>query len=179
MATEKAYFATGCFWCTEAIFQKLKGVTRVTPGYSGGEVADPTYEEVCTGTTGHAECIEIEFNPEAISYSQLLEIFWYTHDPTTLNRQGNDIGTQYRSAIFFLNETQREQAEQSKQALESSHAYDSPIVTEITQFEKFYPAEDYHKDYFTKNPDQGYCQVIISPKVTEFRQKYLNLLRED
>src|ERR1700683_3504021 len=146
--TDTATFGTGCFWCTEAVFQELKGVYKVTSGYSGGTVKNPSYEDVCTGTTGHAECLQIIYDPKVISFDELLEVFWESHDPTTLNRQGNDVGTQYRSAIFFHNEEQREKAEHYKAELIRNKAYDKPIVTEITAFSVFYPAEDYHQNYY-------------------------------
>src|SRR6476469_8132050 len=158
---DTAYFGTGCFWCTEAIFQRLKGVVKVTSGYSGGTVPNPTYEEVCTGTTGHAEACQVVYNPSVISYDELLEVFWKTHDPTTLNRQGNDVGTQYRSVIFYMNPSQKEKAEHYKAALDKSGAFNNPIVTAIEPYRNFYSAENYHQDYFDQNGGQPYCRFVI------------------
>ena len=172
MALSKATFGNGCFWCTEAIFQRVKGVHSVVSGYTGGKVKNPTYREVCFGRTGHAEAIEITYDPAVVSYEELLEIFWKTHDPTTLNRQGNDVGTQYRSAVFYHDETQRELAEHYKQKLDASGVFDNPIVTEITPASVFYPAEDYHQNYFNENGEQPYCRVIIQPKVEKFKQVF-------
>ncbi len=169
---ELAILAGGCFWCTEAIFKRLKGVLRVTPGYAGGEVENPSYEQVSSGSTGHAEAIEIEFNPKEISFDQLLEVFWQLHDPTTMNRQGNDVGTQYRSAIFYCNETQKKVAEQSKQKIEASGMYKDPIVTEIRPFKNFYAAEDYHQDFYDRNRDYPYCNVIIDPKIKKLYKNF-------
>ena len=176
--TETATFGTGCFWCTEAIFQELEGVTKVTSGYSGGHVPNPTYKEVCTGTTGHAECIQVEFDPSKISYDELLEAFWKSHDPTTLNRQGNDIGTQYRSAIFYHNEEQKETAEKYKAELDASGAFDKPIVTEISPFTIFYRAEAYHQDYYNENGSQPYCTFVIRPKLEKFRKVFKEKLKK-
>ncbi|MFP4329354.1 MAG: peptide-methionine (S)-S-oxide reductase MsrA [Alkalispirochaetaceae bacterium] len=161
--TQKATLGGGCFWCLEAVYKRIDGVEEVTSGYAGGEVKDPTYREVCTGRTGHAEVVEITFDPEKISYEQILDLFWEAHDPTTLNRQGADVGTQYRSAIFYHNPEQKEIALQSKE--KAQEQFKDPIVTEITELETFYPAEDYHQDYFDLNPDAGYCRVIIAPKL--------------
>ncbi len=161
-------FGTGCFWCTEAVFQQLKGVTNVVSGYSGGHMENPSYEQVSTGRTGHAEVCQIEFDPDKISFEELLEVFFKTHDPTTLNRQGNDVGTQYRSVIFYHSEEQREIAERAKRNLETSKTFKAPIVTEITAFSRFYPAESYHWNYFRNNPNQGYCRSVIAPKVQKF-----------
>ncbi len=169
---EIATFGTGCFWCTEAVFQQLKGVTSVVSGYSGGHVENPSYDEVTTGLTGHAEVCQIEFNPDIISFDELLEVFFNTHDPTTLNRQGNDFGPQYRSVIFYHNEVQREIAERIKNELEANRIFKKPIVTEITAFTKFYPAEDYHQNYFRNNPDQGYCRYVIAPKLDKFEKVF-------
>ena len=177
-ATQIATFANGCFWCTEAIFKRLKGVKSVLPGYSGGVVENPSYDEVCTGKTGHAESIQIEFDPTVISYEKILDIFWHTHDPTTLNRQGNDVGTQYRSAIFYHDQKQKEIAETSKRDLEKTGVYKNPIVTEITPFKNFYIAEDYHKDYYEKHQDAPYCSFVINPKVHKLIQKYGNDLED-
>jgi len=175
---EIATFGNGCFWCTEAIFQNLNGVEEVTSGYSGGHVDNPTYKQVCTGTTGHAEVIHIKYDPAVISYDELLEVFWKTHDPTTPNRQGNDVGPQYRSAVFYHNEEQKEKAEKYKQELNAAGAYDAPIVTEITAFEKFYPAEDYHQNYFNLNGSQPYCSFVIRPKVEKFEQVFKDKLKK-
>jgi peptide-methionine (S)-S-oxide reductase len=175
--TDTATFGTGCFWCTEAVFQELKGVIKVTSGYSGGKMADPSYEEVCSGTTGHAECLQIVYDPSIITFNELLEVFWKSHDPTTLNRQGNDVGTQYRSAIFYHNEEQRQKAEHYKAELDKSGAYDKPIVTEITPFTKFYPAEDYHQNYYNTHGSEPYCYLVIRPKVEKFERVFKNKLK--
>jgi peptide-methionine (S)-S-oxide reductase len=177
--TDTATFGTGCFWCTEAVFQELKGVIKVTSGYSGGHVTKPSYEEVCSGTTGHAECLQIVYDPSVVSFDELLEVFWEAHDPTTLNRQGNDVGTQYRSAIFYHNDEQQKKAEHYKAELEKSHAYDKPIVTEITAFAKFYPAEDYHQDYYRLHGSQPYCHLVIRPKVEKFEKAFKNKLKKN
>ena len=176
-AYEQATLGAGCFWCVEAIFQDLRGVERVESGFSGGHVKNPAYREVVNGATGHAEVCHITFDPEVIRFDELLEVFWTTHDPTTLNRQGNDVGTQYRSAIFYHNEEQKKIAEQSKQEF-APQLWEDPIVTEITPFEAFYPAEDYHQDYFSQNPNQGYCRVVIAPKVAKFRKKFEGKLKD-
>ncbi len=175
--TEIATIAGGCFWCTEAVFSELKGVQKVQPGYSGGRLQNPTYEQVCSDSTGHAEAIQVTFDPKIISYKDLLRIFFSVHDPTTLNRQGNDVGTQYRSAIFYHDQEQKEAAEQVMKAVSDEKIWGGPLVTELVPFTAFYPAEDYHKDYFKRNPNQGYCQVIIAPKVSKFRKHYLNMLK--
>lgn len=175
---DTATFGTGCFWCTEAIFERVNGVVSVISGYSGGNIANPTYEEVCEGTTGHAECTQITFDPSIISYDELLEIFWKTHDPTTLNRQGNDVGTQYRSVIFYHNNEQKQKAEYYKQKLTDEKIWDKPIVTEITKFEKFYPAENYHQEYYENNPNQGYCVYVITPKVEKFEKIFKDKLKK-
>ena len=167
-----ATFGGGCFWCTEAIFRRLQGVASVVSGYSGGEAASPTYEQVCSGKSGHAEVIQVEFDPETIAYRDLLEVFWHTHDPTTPNRQGADVGTQYRSVIFYHDEAQRETAEQLKGELTASGEFSAEIVTEIVPFEQFHAAEDYHQDYFAINPRQPYCAAVISPKVAKFLKRY-------
>lgn len=169
---EFATFGTGCFWCTEAVFQQLKGVKSVISGFSGGHIENPSYEQVITGITGHAEVCQIEFNPEQISFEDLLEVFFETHDPTTLNRQGNDFGPQYRSAIFYHTEEQKEIAERVKSSNDASGNWKNPIVTEITAFDKFYPAEDYHQNYFRNNPNQGYCRYVIAPKVQKFEKVF-------
>jgi peptide-methionine (S)-S-oxide reductase len=175
---QKATFGEGCFWCSEAVFQQLRGVKSVVSGYSGGSVENPSYEDVCTGRTGHAEVIQINFDPSVISFADLLKVFWQTHDPTTLNRQGHDTGTQYRSAIFYHNDEQRRVAEQYKQQLDASKVFASPIVTEITPFKIFYPAEKYHQDYFKLNPSQSYCQFVIRPKVEKFNKDFKAMLKD-
>lgn len=176
---ETATFGAGCYWCVEAIFQNLKGVVKVEPGFSGGTVKNPAYEEVCTGTTGHAEVAQITFDPKIISYSQLLDVFWHTHDPTTLNRQGEDIGTQYRSVIFYHNDEQKRIAEESKKKTDSSGLWDAPIVTEIVPFTEFYPAPDYHQNYYNNNSNKPYCSLVIAPKLKKFLKEYKNLLKEE
>ncbi|OLS23961.1 MAG: Peptide methionine sulfoxide reductase MsrA [Candidatus Thorarchaeota archaeon AB_25] len=165
-------FGSGCFWCTEAVFQQLKGVETVVSGYSGGHVENPSYEQVTTGRTGHAEVCQIQFDPGQISFEDILEVFFSTHDPTTLNRQGNDVGTQYRSAIFYHSEEQRETAERVKAELDKSGTWKNPIVTEIVPFEKFYQAEGYHQNYFRNNPNQGYCRMVIAPKLDKFEKVF-------
>ncbi|MFA7446410.1 MAG: peptide-methionine (S)-S-oxide reductase MsrA [Flavobacteriaceae bacterium] len=175
---EKATLAGGCFWCTETVFSSLEGVESVTSGYTGGVTENPTYKEVCTGTTGHAEAIEIVFNPNVISYNELLEIFFATHNPTTLNRQGGDIGTQYRSEIFYHNQEQKQQAEDFIALLVSEKIFDDPIVTQISEATAFYKAEDYHRDYFNQNPDQPYCQAVINPKVKKFKATFARKLKK-
>jgi peptide-methionine (S)-S-oxide reductase len=177
--TEIATLANGCFWCTEAIFRRLKGVKSVLPGYSGGIEDNPSYEEVCTGKTGHTESIQIEFDPEVIPFEKILDIFWHTHDPTTLNRQGNDVGTQYRSAIFYHDERQKEIAEKSKKEIEQEAVYKDPIVTEITPFKLFYPAESYHKDYYEKHQDAPYCNFVIDPKIHKLLKHFGNDVRDE
>ena len=176
---ETVILANGCFWCTEAIFNRLKGVTSVVPGYAASQVENPSYKEVCTGRTGAAEATQITYDPSIISYDTLLEIFWHTHDPTTLNRQGNDIGTQYRSAIFYQNDEQKQDALASKEALERSGTYKKAVVTEIVPFSNFYPAEDYHKDYYDKNRSQGYCMFVIDPKVKKLLKEYKNVVKDE
>lgn len=177
--TDTATFGTGCFWCTEAIFQELKGVLKTVSGYSGGTVANPSYEDVCTGTTGHAESLQIIYDPSVITYDELLEVFWESHDPTSLNRQGNDAGTQYRSAIFYHNAEQKQKAEHYKEELNKSGAYDKPIVTEITAYTKFYPAENYHQDYYRTHGSQPYCYLVIKPKVEKFEKVFKNKLKKN
>lgn len=172
MKTETAVFGGGCFWCTEAIFKRIKGVVSVKPGYAGGHVKCPTYYQVCSGTTGHAEVIQVEFDPALIRYEDLLEVFWQAHDPTTKNRQGNDVGTQYRSIILYKNEKERIQAKKSLKMANNSGEYRKPIVTEIKPLDAFFEAEDYHHDYFKMNPNQPYCRVVISPKVEHFFEKF-------
>jgi peptide-methionine (S)-S-oxide reductase len=175
--SKTAVFAGGCFWCTEAVFSQLKGVKSVVSGYSGGKVANPTYEQVCSGRTGHAECTQITYDPDRVTFAELLEVFWMTHDPTTLNRQGADSGTQYRSAIFYLDEGQKQEALSYKAKLEKEKIWNNPIVTEIVKFEKFYPAEDYHQEYYENNPNQGYCRIVITPKVDKFRKIFKDKLK--
>jgi peptide-methionine (S)-S-oxide reductase len=177
--SEIATFANGCFWCSEAIFERLKGVKSVLPGYSGGIVENPSYDQVCTGKTGHAESIQIEFDPKVLPFEKILDIFWHTHDPTTLNRQGNDVGTQYRSAIFYHNQKQKEIAEKSKRDLEKDGVYKDSIVTEITPFREFYVAEDYHKNYYDNHQNAPYCNFIIDPKVRKLLMKYGNHVKEE
>jgi len=168
---EKATFGAGCFWCVEAVFQLVGGVTSVISGYSGGKMENPSYEAVCGGDTGHAEVCQITFDPAKVTYEELLDVFWRTHDPTTVNRQGNDTGTQYRSAVFYHSAAQKAAAEAKKLELDSSGKFSSPIVTEITPFTDFYPAEKYHQNYFNLNPDAPYCRVIIEPKLRKFQQE--------
>ena len=175
---ETATLAGGCFWCLEAVFNRLRGVDRVESGYAGGHVPNPSYRAVCTGSTGHAEVVQVDYNPQDISYRDLLEVFFATHDPTTLNRQGHDVGTQYRSAIFYHNDAQKQDAERVIAELTAQKTFDDPIVTEVVPLEKFYPAEDYHREYYDRNPEQPYCQVVISPKVSKLRQKYAEKLKE-
>jgi peptide-methionine (S)-S-oxide reductase len=174
---EVATLAGGCFWCLEAIYDDLRGVKDVVSGYSGGHFPDPTYEQVCSGTTGHAEVVQVTFDPKEISFKEILEVFFSIHNPTTLNRQGADVGTQYRSAIFYHSQKQKETAEQVIHEIEAAKIWDLPIVTELTPFSDFYPAEDYHQEYFEKNPYQPYCQVVIAPKVAKFRKQNLERLK--
>ena len=174
-----ATFANGCFWCTEAIFARLDGVKSVIPGYSGGIIENPSYEQVCTGTTGHAEVAQIEFEPNVISFEKLLDVFWHTHDPTTLNRQGNDVGTQYRSAIFYHNDEQKQIAEKSKKEFEDRQVFGDPIVTEIIPLIKFYPAEEYHKKYYEQNKDVPYCRFVIEPKVEKMLTQSSGALKSE
>jgi len=176
---DTATLAGGCFWCTEAIFNRLKGVISVVSGYAASQVENPSYQEVCTGRTGAAEAVQITYDPSIISYDTLLEIFWHTHEPTTLNRQGNDVGTQYRSAIFYSNDEQKQIALALKEALEKSGAYNKPIVTEIVPFTNFYPAEDYHRDYYDRNRSQGYCMFVIDPKVKKLLKEYKQVLKDE
>ena len=163
----------GCFWCVEAVFQRIEGVLSVKPGYAGGDIKNPTYKQICTGNTGHAEVAKIEFDPEKITYSQILNVFWQSHDPTTLNRQGNDVGTQYRSVIFFHDESQREIAEKSKIDADKSGYWDNKIVTEITLLNNYYDAEDYHDNYYSNNPNQPYCLFVIKPKLDKLEKQGL------
>lgn len=175
---KQATFGSGCFWCVEAIYRQFKGVEKVVPGYSGGHTKNPTYKEVCTEETGHAEVVQIDYNDEVISFEELLEVFFQTHDPTTLNRQGADVGARYRSSIFFHNEKQEEISERVIRELEVVGAYDNPIVTEVAPFKKFYEAEDYHKNYFERNSDQGYCQAVVRPKVEKFKKVFKGRLKQ-
>lgn len=170
--------ASGCFWCTEAIFKRVNGVISVVSGYSGGSVDNPTYDEVCTGRTGHAEAVQVQYDPKIISLENILEIYWYTHDPTTPNRQGNDVGTQYRSAVFYHSPNQKEIALKVKNDLENKHVYSNPIVTEITSFSNFYQAEEYHKDYYDNNRSAPYCNYVIDPKVTKLLTKFSSNLKD-
>ncbi|MDY6801615.1 MAG: peptide-methionine (S)-S-oxide reductase MsrA [Bacteroidota bacterium] len=172
-----ATFGSGCFWCTEAIFDKVEGVESAVSGYSGGKVKNPTYKEVCTGNTGHAEVVQIIYNPEIITYKDLLEIFWEMHDPTTLNRQGADVGTQYRSVIFYHTNEQKEIAETYKKKLNEAKVYKNPIVTEITQFESFYKAENHHQEYYENNKSQPYCSFVITPKLEKFKKVFQDKLK--
>jgi peptide-methionine (S)-S-oxide reductase len=179
-ATDTATFANGCFWCTEAIFEQLEGVISATSGYTDGHVVNPTYKEVCSGETGHAECLQIVYDPKKISFDELLEVFWKTHDPTTLNRQGADVGTQYRSGIYYHNAEQKEKAEKYKAELDKSGAFDNPIVTEIKPFSIFYSAEDYHQAYFENNENQNpYCKMVVRPKVDKFKKVFKDKLKKD
>jgi peptide-methionine (S)-S-oxide reductase len=170
--TEVATLAGGCFWCLEAIFKEVDGVENVTSGYTGGTTVNPTYREVCTDTTGHAEAVQLAFNPGEICYREILQVFFSVHDPTTLNRQGGDMGTQYRSAIFYHDDRQRATAEALIKELEETHLWKKPIVTQVVPLEKFYPAEHYHREYFLRHPEQSYCQVVISPKISKFRKQW-------
>ena len=175
--TEVATLGAGCFWCVDTIFRELRGVTKVVSGYAGGTREYPSYEQVCTGATGHAEVVQISFNPSVISYRDLLDVFFTVHDPTTLNRQGADVGTQYRSAIFAHTPEQRHIAEGAIADITAQKLWDDPIVTQVVDATEFYPAEDYHQDYYTNNPNQGYCRMVIAPKVAKFRSKYLAKLQ--
>jgi peptide-methionine (S)-S-oxide reductase len=174
---EVATLGGGCFWCTEAVFSNLKGVESVESGYSGGTVPRPSYEQVCTGTTGHAEAVQVTFDPKVLSLHDLLTVFFTTHDPTTLNRQGNDSGTQYRSVVFYRDAAQKATTEQVIKELEAEHLYRKPFVTQVVPFTEFYPAEEYHRDYFARNPERAYCQLVIAPKVAKFRSKYADRLK--
>ena len=178
MATDVATLAGGCFWCLEAVFDDLEGVTDVVSGYSGGHVPNPTYKHVCTGETGHAEVVQIRFDPDVISYQDLLRVFFAIHDPTTLNRQGGDIGTQYRSAIFYHTPEQKIGAEETIAELTAARLWDRPIVTEVAAFQAFYSAEEYHQEYFRRNPVQPYCQAVVAPKVAKFRKQYIQRLKK-
>ena len=175
---EVATLAGGCFWCMEAVFDELKGVESVESGYSGGHVQRPSYSQVCAGDTGHAEVVQVTFDPEVLSYKDLLTVFFTIHDPTTLNRQGNDVGTQYRSVIFYHNEQQKNIAEEVIREIGAAKIWDDPLVTELTPFGQFFIAEDYHQEYFKKNPFQGYCRAVIAPKVTKFRHNFTDRLKK-
>jgi len=177
MGYQVATLAGGCFWCLEAVYDQLKGVQSVESGYSGGHIPNPTYKAVCNGTTGHAEAVQIRFDPQEITYKDLLDVFFTIHDPTTLNRQGNDAGTQYRSAIFTHDEEQKAIAEQTIAEVNGTHVWPRPIVTQVVPLDKFYVAEDYHQEYFANNANQPYCQVVVAPKVAKFRKHYLEKLK--
>ena len=178
MNTQVATLAGGCFWCLEAVFEQLRGVTKIASGYSGGHVPHPSYQAVCTGTTGHAEVVQVTFDADEVSFRDLLEVFFTLHDPTTLDRQGGDIGTQYRSGIFYHDADQRRVAEEVIRELEAEHVFDDPIVTEVEPLKAFYPAEEYHREYYRRNPDQPYCRAVIAPKVAKLRSKYLARLKQ-
>jgi peptide-methionine (S)-S-oxide reductase len=175
---QTATLAGGCFWCLEAVFDEVKGVESVESGYAGGKVANPSYRDVCTGTTGHAEVVQIKFDPQVVTYKNILNVFFGIHDPTTLNRQGADSGTQYRSAIFYHDDEQKAVAEQLIKELNSQHIWDKPIVTEVTKLDKFYMAEDYHQEYFANNPFQPYCMAVVAPKVSKFRKHFMEMLKK-
>ena len=177
MTTAKATFGGGCFWCVEAAFKEIEGVESVTSGYAGGDTEDPTYREVCSGTTGHAEVVQLEYDPSAVSYEELLEVFFTVHDPTQLNRQGPDVGSQYRSIILPHDEEQRETAESYVAALDEEGGYDDDVVTEVEPLDTFYPAEEYHQDYFEKNPDDAYCSMHARPKITKVRRKFREMVK--
>ena len=175
--SEQATLAGGCFWCLEAVYDQLRGVENVDSGYAGGRRPNPTYEQVCTGTTGHAEVVQITYDPQQITYRDLLDVFFTIHDPTTLNRQGGDVGTQYRSAIYYHDDEQKRIAEEKIRELEAIKTWDDPIVTEVKPLAEFYPAEAYHKDYFERNPTQGYCNAVIAPKVSKARKQFMDRLK--
>jgi len=175
---ETATLGAGCFWCVEAVFDDLKGVESVESGYSGGHLANPTYQQVCSETTGHAEVAQVNFDPNIISFKEILQVFFAVHDPTTLNRQGNDVGSSYRSAIFYHDENQKQIAEETIKEVEAEDVYDNPIVTEVAPFDKFYIAENYHQEYFANNPSQPYCAAVVAPKVAKFRQKFVDRLKK-
>jgi peptide-methionine (S)-S-oxide reductase len=178
VSLEAATLAGGCFWCLEAVFREVDGIENVVSGYTGGTSINPTYEQVCTGETGHAEAVQVSFNPSRISYREILEIFFSVHDPTTLNRQGPDVGTSYRSAVFYHNERQKAVVEELIGELNKAHLWEKPIVTQIVPLDIFYPAEDYHREYFSRHPEQAYCQTVISPKVNKFRKKWTERLKK-
>jgi peptide-methionine (S)-S-oxide reductase len=175
---ETATLGGGCFWCLEAVYDDLRGVESVVSGYAGGHVPNPSYERVCAGTTGHAEVVQITFDPAEVSFRELLDVFFTIHDPTTLNRQGGDVGTQYRSAVFYHDDEQKRVAEEAIRDLEAEAVWENPVVTQVVPFTEFYPAEDYHQEYFARNPRAGYCQVVIEPKVSKFRKQYLSRLKK-
>jgi peptide-methionine (S)-S-oxide reductase len=177
--TALATLGGGCFWCTEAVFLRVRGVKKVVSGYTGGTKKNPTYKDICTGLTGHAEVIQIEYDPSVVTFEQILDVFFYTHDPTTKNRQGADVGTQYRSAVFYHDQTQKETTEKVIAELNKSGDFDNPIVTTIEELKVFYPAEDYHQDYFSQNPSNPYCMAVVGPKVSKFRKRYKELLKKD
>ena len=176
--SETATLGAGCFWCVEAVFDDLRGVESVESGYSGGHTENPTYREVCSETTGHAEVVNVTFNPQEISFKEILQVFFSVHDPTTLNRQGNDVGTSYRSAIFYHDENQKQVAEEVIKEVTAEGVYDNPIVTQVAPFDKFYIAENYHQEYFANNPNQPYCAAVVAPKVAKFRQKFVDRLKK-
>ncbi len=176
--TETATLGAGCFWCVEAVFDDLRGVESVESGYSGGHTENPTYQQVCSETTGHAEVANVTFDPQEISFKEILQVFFAVHDPTTLNRQGNDVGSSYRSAIFYHDENQKRIADEVIKEVTAEGVYDKPIVTEVTPFDKFYIAENYHQEYFANNPNQPYCAAVVAPKVAKFRQKFVNRLKK-
>ncbi len=178
MKTETATFGAGCFWCTEALFERIDGVISVEPGYTGGNTTNPTYEEICSGTTGHAEVAQIVYNPEKVTYQDLLEVFWKIHDPTTLNRQGADVGTQYRSVIFYHDDLQKQLAQQYLDVLSESNIWNNPIVTQIEPLGTYYPAENYHKDYYERNPNNQYCTFVIAPKIKKFEEIFSDRLKK-
>ena len=175
---ETATLGAGCFWCVEAVFDDLKGVSSVESGYSGGHTENPTYQQVCSETTGHAEVVNVSFDPQEISFKEVLQVFFTVHDPTQLNRQGNDVGSSYRSAIFYHDDAQKQTAEETIKEIEAEAIYDKPIVTQIAPFDKFYVAEDYHQEYFANNPNQPYCAAVVAPKVAKFRQKFVSRLKK-
>lgn len=178
-ATALATFGAGCFWCVEAVFQRLEGVISVASGYAGGGVENPTYKQVCAGTTGHAEAVHVAYDPSKVGYDEILEVFWKTHDPTTMDRQGPDVGSQYRSVIFYHDDAQRSLAEKVKKELDASGAFDGPIVTEIVPFTNFYRAEDHHQNFYNENPEQGYCKAFIGPKLEKFRKVFRDKLKKE
>jgi peptide-methionine (S)-S-oxide reductase len=175
---ELATLGSGCFWCTEAIFSRVNGIINTSPGYSGGHIKNPSYKEVCTGNTGHAEVIRVEFDPSIINFAEVLKIFWNTHDPTTLNRQGADVGTQYRSVIFYHSEEQKTTAQKLLKELDDQKIWDNPIVTAIEELDNYYPAENHHNDYYTNNPNEGYCRFVITPKVEKFEKVFKDYLKK-
>jgi peptide-methionine (S)-S-oxide reductase len=177
--TDVATFGSGCFWCTEAVFEQIKGVTKVESGFSGGHVKNPTYKQVCTGTTGHAEVVQVTFDPKVITFAELLEVFWRSHDPTTKNRQGNDRGPEYRSVVFYHSEHQKALAERYKQKIDDANVFRSPVVTEIEAFEAFYPADEDHQNFYANNPRQGYCYTVIGPKLAKLKKVFADKLKQE